>query len=108
MECCSLLTAGLLAWWWTGAVGSCKEQAAPPAAPQCHAADGPACPPRPHPPAAGKALRANLVQTQPFSSTFGKQATRKKPKLGADSYAELLQQVRCCGCCLCGRWLAAG
>jgi len=48
------------------------------------------------------------VQTQPFSSTFGKQATRKKPKLGADSYAELLQQVRCCGCCLCGRWLAAG
>lgn len=35
-------------------------------------------------------MRANLVQTQPFGATFGKGATRKRPKLGVDSYAELL------------------
>lgn len=33
------------------------------------------------------------MQTQPFAATFGRQATRKRPKLGVDSYAELLQQV---------------
>jgi hypothetical protein len=42
---------------------------------------------------AGKAVRANLVQVQPFATTFGKQATRKRPKLGADNYAEMLQHV---------------
>ncbi|KAL4452383.1 hypothetical protein ABPG75_008045 [Micractinium tetrahymenae] len=42
---------------------------------------------------AGKAARVNLVQTQPFASTFGKQATRKRPKLGADSYADMLQMA---------------
>lgn len=50
----------------------------------CHAAQ----------PSAGKAARVNLVQTQPFASTFGKQATRKRPKLSADSYADMLQMVR--------------
>ncbi len=38
-------------------------------------------------------MRANLVQVQPFATTFGKQATRKRPKLGADNYAEMLQHV---------------
>jgi hypothetical protein len=38
-------------------------------------------------------MRANLVQTQPFATTFGKAATRKRPKLGVDSYADLLNQV---------------
>lgn len=42
---------------------------------------------------AGKALRVNLVQTQPFAATFGKKQTRKRPKLAVDSYAELLQQA---------------
>ncbi|GAB4818770.1 hypothetical protein N2152v2_005816 [Parachlorella kessleri] len=42
---------------------------------------------------AGKALRANLVQTQPFASTFGKKQTRKRPKLAVDSYDELAQQA---------------
>lgn len=43
--------------------------------------------------AAGKPARANLVQVQPFATTFGKAATRKRPKLGVDSYADLVQQV---------------
>lgn len=43
---------------------------------------------------AGKAARVNLVQTQPFASTFGRQSTRKRPKLSADSYADMLQMVR--------------
>lgn len=34
------------------------------------------------------------MQTQPFASTFGRQATRKRPKLSADSYADMLQMVR--------------
>lgn len=42
---------------------------------------------------AGKAARVNLVQTQPFASTFGRQSTRKRPKLSADSYADMLQMA---------------
>ncbi|KAL4857344.1 Nuclear/nucleolar GTPase 2 [Chlorella vulgaris] len=42
---------------------------------------------------AGKPARANLVQVQPFATTFGKAATRKRPKLGVDSYADLVQQA---------------
>ena len=38
---------------------------------------------------AGKTLRASLVTTQPFSATFGKKQTRKRPKLATDSYADL-------------------
>lgn len=33
------------------------------------------------------------MQTQPFGATFGRGATRKRPKLGADSYADLVQQA---------------
>ena len=45
----------------------------------------------------GKAARANLTTTQPFADTFGRGATRKRPKLGAgvDSLADLLQKVWC-------------
>lgn len=39
--------------------------------------------------AAGKAARASLVQTQPFAATFGAKRTRKRPKLAADSLADL-------------------
>lgn len=42
---------------------------------------------------AKKAKRVNLVQTQPFSSTFGSKQTRKKPKLQADNYEELLAKI---------------
>ena len=38
----------------------------------------------------GKLAKASLVATQPFSSTFGKKKTRKKPKLATDSYADLV------------------
>lgn len=38
----------------------------------------------------GKQARASLVATQPFSTTFGKMQTRKRPKLSSDSYADLL------------------
>ena len=37
-----------------------------------------------------KQTRASLVATQPFSATFGKKQTRKKPKLSIDSYTELV------------------
>ncbi len=40
--------------------------------------------------AAGKAARASLVQTQPFATTFGAKHTRKRPKLAADSLADLV------------------
>ncbi|KAK9820832.1 hypothetical protein WJX81_000578 [Elliptochloris bilobata] len=40
--------------------------------------------------AAGKAARASLVQTQPFAATFGVKRTRKRPKLAADSLADLV------------------
>jgi nuclear GTP-binding protein len=38
----------------------------------------------------GKEARASLVATQPFSSTFGKKQTRKRPKLSVDSYQDLV------------------
>jgi nuclear GTP-binding protein len=38
---------------------------------------------------AGKAARAQLVAVQPFAATFGAKKTRKRPKLGGDSYAAL-------------------
>ena len=41
----------------------------------------------------GKQSRVSLVATQPFSSTFGKKQTRKRPKLGTDSYADLLSNA---------------
>ena len=40
--------------------------------------------------AAGKSARASLVQTQPFAATFGVKHTRKRPKLAADSLADLV------------------
>jgi len=75
-----------------------RWQVATPKGPRCTY-----CPASPHQPCclhlacsdlpAGKAARVNLVQTQPFASTFGKQATRKRPKLGADSYSDMLHMV---------------
>ena len=38
----------------------------------------------------GKEARSHLLQVQPFGSTFGKGQTRKRPKLTADSYNDLL------------------
>jgi nuclear GTP-binding protein len=40
-----------------------------------------------------KAARVNLVQTQPFSSTFGGKKTRKRPKLAVESYEDLLSMA---------------
>lgn len=37
--------------------------------------------------------RAHLVQTQPFSSTFGSKQTRKRPKLIVESYEELCSKA---------------
>jgi len=42
----------------------------------------------------GKQARASLVATQPFSATFGKKQTRKRPKLGSDSYSALLTSAQ--------------
>ena len=42
-------------------------------------------------------MRANLVSTQPFATTFGAKQTRKRPKLGADSYDELLSAANAGG-----------
>ena len=39
---------------------------------------------------AGKAVRASLVQTQPFAQTFGAKQTRKRPRLSAETYTDLL------------------
>ena len=39
---------------------------------------------------AGKAARASLVQTQPFAQTFGAKQTRKRPRLSAETYSDLL------------------
>ena len=50
--------------------------------------------PPPHPLPAGKPVRAHIVQTQPFGTTFGKKQTRKRPKLAADSYNELLEHAQ--------------
>ena len=62
---------------------------APPIPLSAPAKPPPLCPPVP--PCAGKAARAHITQTQPFQTTFGKKQTRKRPKLGADSYSELVQ-----------------
>ncbi|CAL5224471.1 g7163 [Coccomyxa viridis] len=39
---------------------------------------------------AGKAVRASLVQTQPFAQTFGARQTRKRPRLSAETYSDML------------------
>ncbi len=39
---------------------------------------------------AGKAVRASLVQTQPFAQTFGAKQTRKRPRLSAETYSDML------------------
>ena len=42
----------------------------------------------------GKASRVHLLQTQPFQSTFGQKQSRKRPRLGADSYSQLRQAAQ--------------
>lgn len=42
----------------------------------------------------GKAARTALVTMQPFAATFGKKQTRKRPKLIAESYEDLLSSVQ--------------
>lgn len=39
---------------------------------------------------AGKAVRASLVQTQPFAQTFGAKQTRKRPRLSSETYSDML------------------
>ena len=41
----------------------------------------------------GKVARASLVATQPFRATFGKNQTRKRPKLASDSYETLVSRA---------------
>lgn len=41
----------------------------------------------------GRVARAHLLQTQPYRETFGARHIRKKPKLGSDSYQELLSKA---------------
>ena len=43
--------------------------------------------------AAGKAKKAHLLQTQPFKETFGQKGQRKRPRLSAESYSELLNMA---------------
>ena len=43
--------------------------------------------------AAGKAKKAHLLQTQPFNETFGQKGQRKRPRLSAESYSELLNMA---------------
>lgn len=45
----------------------------------------------------GKQAKASLVATQPFSATFGKKQTRKRPKIATDSYADLLANAETVG-----------
>jgi hypothetical protein len=62
--------------------------------------------PLPPPATAGKkALRVSLTQTQPFEATFGKRQTRKRPRLLADTYEDLLDQAEttCDRCAVCSR-----
>lgn len=40
-----------------------------------------------------KAVRSNLLQVQPFQDTFGAKHRRKRPRLAADSYTDLLGKV---------------
>lgn len=42
---------------------------------------------------AGRAVRASLTQTQPFAATFGAKQTRKRPRLSAESYNDLLDRA---------------
>ncbi len=35
-------------------------------------------------------MRASLVQTQPFAQTFGARQTRKRPRLSAETYSDML------------------
>ncbi|KAK9809575.1 hypothetical protein WJX73_003704 [Symbiochloris irregularis] len=39
----------------------------------------------------GRAARSHLLTTQPFASTFGRNQQRKRPRLAAESYGELLE-----------------
>eukprot|EP00798_Chlamydomonas_sp_ICE-L_P023349 gene23349-30600_t len=41
----------------------------------------------------GKQARANLLATQSFKDTFGKDKRRKKPKLGVDNISDLMTKV---------------
>lgn len=43
--------------------------------------------------AAGKTVRSNLLTTQPFAATFGKNNKRKRPKLAAEDLSSLVQHV---------------
>ena len=43
---------------------------------------------------AGKAKRSHLLQTQPFASTFGQQAQRKRPRLASETYDDLLRSAQ--------------
>ena len=44
-----------------------------------------------------KQSRAHLLTAQPFTSTFGKKQTRKRPRLAMESYAELLDSAEATG-----------
>ena len=37
--------------------------------------------------------RVHLVDTEPFSDTFGPKSRRKRPKLAAEDYSTLLEKV---------------
>lgn len=39
----------------------------------------------------GKQKRVDLLSTQPFADTFGPNRRRKRPKLRAEAYADLVQ-----------------
>lgn len=39
----------------------------------------------------GRAARSHLLTTQPFATTFGRNQQRKRPRLSAESYGELLE-----------------
>ena len=41
----------------------------------------------------GKGARADLLAVEPFSDTFGKGAQRKRPKLRAEDYSEMVQKA---------------
>ena len=46
---------------------------------------------------AGKAVRASLTQTQPFSQTFGTKQTPKRPRLSVETYTDLVSQANTVG-----------
>ena len=45
------------------------------------------------PPSSSQPSRVHLVDTEPFSDTFGPKSRRKRPKLAAEDYSTLLQKV---------------